>query len=260
MDEKQIEEIHQIIENEYVKSVYQSIVSLKCGEVFAYEALSRVTKARCSMSIGEVFQTASQADCLWELEKLCRKRALKGAVYKPQKAKLFLNVDGNVMLDDQFVSGFTKDKIRKYGLKTNDVVFEITERSDFNNREQMKDLVKHYKKQGFSMALDDFGTGYSGLNRLHDLEPRYVKIDYSLIHDIHKDSSQMSLVEMLVGHSKNMGYSLIAEGIETKEELECVIHLGVEYGQGFYLGMPNDHFLETEAEIVDEIKQYYRKS
>ena len=66
MDEKQIEEIHQIIENEYVKSVYQSIVSLKCGEVFAYEALSRVTKAQCSMSIGEVFQTASQADCLWE--------------------------------------------------------------------------------------------------------------------------------------------------------------------------------------------------
>ena len=110
------------------------------------------------------------------------------------------------------------------------------------------------------LAIDDLGSGYSGLNRLQTIKPEYVKIDYELIHEIHKDKSKKSLVRMLVRYCDDMEYKLIAEGIETEEELKCLINLGVEYGQGFMLQRPNDDYKKLDKKIERKIIELQKKS
>ena len=241
-------EFLEIIRKQRIKPVYQPIISFRKGKIIAYEALSRVTDEYKDVAIDELFQMAHQLGCLWELEKICRSMAMKNAHGKPKNAKLFLNVDGQVILDKEFVKGFTKEKLVQNGIKTSDIVFEITERSDVENRDMLRNLVKHYESQGFAIAIDDIGSGYSGLNRMNYLNPQYIKVDYELVHNIHKSKSQRSIVGLLANHCKEMKYVLIAEGIENKEELECLIQLGVDCGQGYYLAKPKNEFGDISEE------------
>lgn len=260
MEEKRLNEVVKIISNRMLSSVYQPIVSLKDGSVHAYEALSRITYEDAAINIAELFESAGQLGYLWELEKICRTNALKYAAGKPDGVKLFINVDGNVLRDNKFQKGFTKEKLSKCSLKIEDVVFEITERSNFDDQDLVHDIIEHYREQGYEVALDDLGSGYSGLNRLQSIKPGYVKIDYELIHDIHKDKSKKSLVRMLAGHCSDMDYKLIAEGIENEDELKCLIHLGVEYGQGFFLGKPKVSFENIDKAVVKLIGEIQKKN
>ena len=252
-------EVLNIIARKYLKSVYQPIVSLKDGSVLGYEALSRITDKEIKFSIADFFKYASELDCLWEVEKICRTNALNGAGNKPKHTKLFLNVDGNVLQDKQFQTGFTREKLDKYSLSVNDIVFEITERSDFEDSVRMLELMNHYRQQGYQVAIDDLGSGYSGLNRLQMIKPCYIKVDYELIHEIQKDKSKQSLVRMLTRYCNDMNYKLIAEGIETEEELKCLIGLGVEYGQGFLLGKPKEDFEKIKSSVVQMIADFQKK-
>lgn len=247
-----------IISNGYLRSVYQPIVSLKDGMILAYEALSRITLEEATLTIGELFENASKMGCLWELEKICRMNALKNGASKPKDIKLFLNVDGNVLQDSKFEGGFTKEALKKYGLNEKDIVFEITERSSFADVQIVCEILRHYESQGFEVAIDDLGSGYSGLNRLQCIQPGYVKIDYELVHEIHKDKAKRSIVRMLVHHCEEMGHSLIAEGIEKEEELKCLINLGVDYGQGFFLGKPEKDFETISNHVVKTIMKFQK--
>lgn len=259
MEDKQLEEVIKIISEKYLSSVYQPIVSLKDGSIYGYEALSRITYKEAKINIAQLFLLAGKTGYLWELEKICRTNALKYAVKKPKGTKLFINIDGNVLRDIKFQKGFTKEKLDKYSLDIKDIVLEITERSDFDDYDLMRDIINHYREQGYELAMDDLGSGYSGLNRLQIIKPGYVKIDYELIHNINKDKSKKSLVRMLVRHCSDMDYKLIAEGIETEEELKCLINLGVEYGQGFLLSKPKAAFENVDKNIVSLICGYRKK-
>ena len=102
-----IRELEDIIKNKRIYPVFQPIVDLRSGHIFAYEALSRVLGGS-SMEIGELFELACRCRKVWELEAVCRRNALKQAVYMPAGKKLFLNVDPNVILDPKFRSGTTR--------------------------------------------------------------------------------------------------------------------------------------------------------
>ncbi|MGN0436594.1 MAG: EAL domain-containing protein [Wujia sp.] len=258
MKESEIDEIKEIIDNKALYPVYQPIVSLLDGRIVAYEALSRISLENATVSILQLFEGAAVIGRLWELEKLCRTEAIKNATSKPKGVKLFINIDGNLLQDKNFESGFTKEKLEKYSLSAKDIVFEVTERSDFENCEKIRKILKHYESQGYEVALDDLGAGYSGLNRLQNIQPKYVKIDYELIHDIHKDKSKRSLIRMLVHYCDSMGYELIAEGIEKEEELECLINNGVLLGQGYLLGRPEKSFEDVSQKIKNKILHYQK--
>ncbi len=253
LPQKQVDDFFTIIKENKIRSVFQPIVSLKTGEILGYEALSRITLEETTLNIEDLFNISEHLGYLWQLEKACRRTAVKSAGNKPKGKKLFLNVDANVIQDSEFVSGFTKEFLHKHELKSKDVVFEITERHDVDNMELFQKVMKHYENQGFEIAIDDLGSKYSGLNRINYLHPQYIKIDIDLVHNIQSSKSQRSLVGMLVRHCNEMGYMLIAEGIESKEELECLHKLGVHYGQGYYLGKPNSDFLEIDASVKKSI-------
>lgn len=155
-----------ILKEGSINPVYQPIVSLEDGSVFGYEALSRISLTSCTTTIEELFQLASQEKKLWELEKLCRTRALKNAFKKPSHSKLFINVDANVINDPELKSGFTGQKLREYHIDTKDIIIEVTEKSAVNNFETFMASINHYRAQEYKIAIDDYGSGYSSQSSL----------------------------------------------------------------------------------------------
>ena len=235
--------LNYIIKNELIYPVFQPIVSLKDNKIFAYEALSRIADRTIELSITELYEIARKYQRVWELEKICRKKSLLKAKSKPEGIKLFLNVDGNILHEDSFKEGFTKNKINQYGLRPQDVVFEITERVEINHYQSLLSLVNHYQSQGYEIAIDDVGSGYSNLNRIVYTAPKYLKIDMELIRDIHQYKEKRAMVKALVSYCQEVNCLLIAEGVETKQEYICLKDLGVELVQGFYFGKPQPDFL-----------------
>lgn len=259
LNEKKINEFFTIINEKKIKSVFQPIVSLKTGEIVSFEALSRITLDSCTINIEELFKIAHTIGHSWKLDQLCRKCAIKASQQMPSDKKLFINVDANILLDQDFVQGFTKEYLKKYHLNSNNVVFELSEQTSIEDKHLFKQAVRHYRSQGFEIAIDDVGSGYSNLNRINHTQPEYIKLDRELIQDIHLNKDKRTMVEVMVNYCKAMHYKLIVEGIETKEELECLIQLGVEYGQGYYLKKPVDNFDDLLPSIKETIKKLYNK-
>ncbi|HWP80893.1 MAG TPA: GGDEF domain-containing protein [Candidatus Acidoferrum sp.] len=252
MDKEQI--LTEVLFNSSIGTVFQPIVSLETGVVFGYEALSRISIPACEVNIEELFQIAHRQDRLWELEMLCRTKALQHAARQSNRSVLFLNVDGNIIHDPQFRAGFTVEKLREYGVGAGGVVIELTEKSAVADIEGFMSSVSHYKAQGFQIAIDDFGSGYSGLNRVCTLLPKFLKIDINLIRDINKDALKRSAVCSTVEFCRQVGIQVVAEGIETEEELKTVIQLGVNFGQGYYLLRPQPDFQGISPEREQQIR------
>lgn len=259
LNEKKISDFFKIINEKKIKSVFQPIVSLKTGEIISFEALSRITLESCQTNIEELFKIANTLEQSWKLDQLCRKCAIKASQQMPLGKKLFINVDANILLDQDFVQGFTKEYLKKYHLDSNNIVFELSETTSIEDKHLFKQAVRHYRSQGFEIAIDDVGSGYSNLNRINHTQPEYLKLDRELIQDIHLNKDKHTMVEVMVNYCKEMNYKLIVEGIETKEELECLIQLGVEYGQGYYLKKPIDNFDDLLPSVKETIKKLYNK-
>lgn len=253
--------IEEIIKEERISPVYQPIVSLSTGEIFGYEALSRFDLQRNesdTVSTRDIFQTAYQNGQLWDLERLCRKKALEGARHISHGLKLFLNVSPNVIHDNQFRSGFTNKYLNKYGISATDVVFELTEHMAIENMDSFKSVLNHYRRQGYETALDDVGAGESGLNTLLALNPTYLKLDMEIIRDIEKHHNKRSLVKAFVQFANTSDTILIAEGIETEKELAVLSELGVDYGQGFYLGRPEPQLCPLREDVRETLSGLLR--
>ena len=243
-----------ILTEEKIHPVYQPIVSLTDGTIYAYEALTRIDLPDCCFNTEELFRIAEESSRVWELEALCRKKALKNAADKPNNTKLFINVNPNVIRDEKFRSGTTRKYLRKYELAPEDIIFEITERTSIQDDEEtfMK-TINHYTQENYQIAIDDFGAEYAGLNRLCMLKPHFVKIDMSIIRHLHLDSVKHSLVKSFAIFCQDAGIKLIAEGIECREELAALIELGIDYGQGYYLKRPQAKFGKLDSNIRQEI-------
>lgn len=115
--------------------------------------------------------------------------------------------------------------------------------------------MKHYADQGYEIALDDVGAGHSGLNRVVNTTPDYLKADIELVRDIYKDKKKEIMMKLLLDYCNATGAILIAEGIETAQELECLHSLGVHYGQGFFLGKPERAFGNISAESEEILER-----
>lgn len=254
-DKKIKKQLESIMEKSMISAVYQPIVSLRNGEITGYEALSRIQLENCDFSVEEMFEYAEQFNHLWMLEYICRKKAIKGARKDIGNRKLFLNVDPNIIRDERFKEGMTKSYLDRYGISPDNIVFEISERTNIEKVEPFQNTIAHYKKQNYQIAIDDFGKGYAQINRIFFLQPQFVKLDISLVKNIDKDSVKSSLIEGFIRFCHDYQITVIAEGIETKQELKKLIQLGVDLGQGYLLGRPNAKMRDLPASIAEMIQR-----
>lgn len=243
-----------VLNNKQIMTVFQPIISLRNGSIYGYEALSRGPENTSMQSPNILFECAEKYGKLWELELLCRVTAIETVYNLNTKIRLFLNVNPQVIHDEKFKQGFTKEYLNYYNMDPENIIFEITERGSVNNIPDFIKTVDNYKKQFYKIAIDDAGAGYSGLNMISDIHPHFLKLDMNLIRDVDKDTTKQALIKSLTEFASLTNTQLIAEGIETNGELSKLIDIGVHFGQGFYMQKPNANILPLKDDIIFAIK------
>lgn len=252
-DNKMVNQLNQIISNSDIRIVFQPIISLRDGSVLGYEALSRGPAGTPLQNPDALFGVAAECEKLWELEQLCRTKALEAAFKNGLSFQLFLNVNPDVIHDEKFKQGFTKEYLKNYNIDPSNIYFEISEKNAVDDLVGFKKTIQHYKNQNYKIAIDDAGAGYSGLNLITDVHPHYIKLDMKLVRDIDQDAYKKSLVKSLYDFCCLTDIALIAEGIETEGEMRALIEIGVHYGQGYYIQYPKSDIVAIESHVIDMV-------
>lgn len=231
-------QLQELLINEEVTTVYQPIINMIDKTKVGFEALSRGPEGSAFQSPMDLFTTAEEANLVFELDRLCRRRAIRNAVGLPPGAKLFVNVMPSAMYDPAFQGDRLRRMLEEVELTPSQVVFELTENYVIENYSVFGDAIQNFTNDGFSIAIDDIGAGYSGLERMANLRPRYLKFDIELIRGIDSSYVRREMVKALKVLADKMEATVIAEGIERKEEMETLLELGITYGQGFLFARP----------------------
>ena len=221
-----------------ITSVYEPIVDVSTRTVFGYEALARGPEGSELHSPAALFATASEEDLLFQLDGLCRQSALHGARDLPGGAKLFLNVRPTTIHDPNFRAEALCRTLDRCRLRPTDLVFEISEQESIGNFSIFREVRDYYRKLGFQIALDDTGSGYSSLEAVMELSPDFIKVDRTFVHRIDEDPARQELLRALRSVADRIGSRIIAEGLDTLEELQMLGKLGIPYGQGWLFGKP----------------------
>jgi EAL domain-containing protein (putative c-di-GMP-specific phosphodiesterase class I)/CheY-like chemotaxis protein len=228
------EQFRDILVKRQIETVYQPIVELSTGQVFAYEALSRGPIESSFESPEVLFDYALKTDQVWSLEKICMGNSASGFAGRTS-GKLFVNVETELI--HELKSRGTE--VLQPLLQIQDgVVLEITERAAIRDYNLFRESVSVLRGLGFKIAIDDAGSGYASLQSIAELKPNFLKISNYLVTGLHEDSIKRDVVDMLVRLALRIDAQTVAEGIETEDELAAIRRLGVTYGQGFLLGRP----------------------
>ncbi|XOV79915.1 MAG: EAL domain-containing protein [Aestuariibacter sp.] len=206
---------------------------------YGHEALFRMRDNNGTIiPPGHVFGIAAKSDLLFALDLTARRSAIEHAAKAKLRSKVFVNFDPSSIYDPSYCLRTTAAAIDEAGINVSDVVFEVTETNKAKDLAHLKGILAFYRSAGFKVALDDIGAGWSGLTMLNELSPDYVKIDMALVRDIHLKPKQQTIVRHLVEIAKENGIKIIAEGIEVKEEAQCLSEFQVDFMQGYLFGKP----------------------
>jgi diguanylate cyclase (GGDEF)-like protein len=246
-------ELRTTLENRMIKTVFQPIVALSTGSIIGYEALSRGPQGSKLESPDALFRAAEKFNKVWELDFLCRDKALEAAVKLPADKMLFINVDPQIIKDVRFQRGMTREILDKYHMDASNIIFEITEKTAVDDYKNFREVLDNYTSQGYKIAIDDTGSGYSGLKLMAETRPQFIKIDMDLVRDIDKDALKQALMKALQEFSVVTNMRIIAEGIETIDELNTLISIGIPFGQGYFLQRPAPEFLDIASNVTEII-------
>jgi EAL domain-containing protein (putative c-di-GMP-specific phosphodiesterase class I) len=215
---------------------FQPIVDARTHGLFGYEALMRSPEPSLP-DPGAVLGAAERLDRLPDLGR--RVRTLSAAAFEtaPAQSLLFVNLHTVDLLDpDLFAAEAPLTKIASR------VVLEVTERAALDGVKDLMSRMAKLRAMGFRIAIDDLGAGYAGLSSFVAVEPEFVKLDMSLVRDVHKSAIRQRVVGSLTALCAELGLHIIAEGIETAEERDAVCALGCDLLQGYFFAKPGRPF------------------
>ncbi len=243
------DKLRKILDNNELSYNFQPIVSAKTGKIFAYEALMR-TRKEIGLEPTDVLELAARQDRLYEVEHYTFFNVIKIMQEHAdtfEDRRLFLNSIPTVIIKE----GEFDELLEKYRDVMKHLVIEITE-NGMQSEESCQVVHKYMKKSGCELALDDYGTGYSNATTLLNNSPHYLKLDHSMIMGIDSDLKKQHLVSNYINFAKNHNMMILAEGVETAEELQMVIQLGCHLIQGFYTARPNAEILDSIPKNIEE--------
>jgi diguanylate cyclase (GGDEF)-like protein len=246
-------ELDQIIDNMLIDYQFQPIVDSVNGDIFAYEALMR-PKGDTIQDPASLISLARASSRLHQIEKITFFKALeefsKLRMAEATDCRLFINSISNQVLTNEDMLELEK----RYSRYLSRVVVEITE-EEKGDSEAMALKLDFMNKNNQKLALDDFGMGYSNESIMLDYSPDFIKIDMSLIRNIHSDEKRQSITSKLIAYGKSAGIKMLAEGVEKKEELEYLLRAGIDFVQGFYICRPmSEPPLELTSIKVDIVE------
>jgi EAL domain-containing protein (putative c-di-GMP-specific phosphodiesterase class I)/CheY-like chemotaxis protein len=211
---------------------FQPILTRNGQEVYGHEVLLRSDEPNMTDPV-QVLEAAELLGSLDELGRVIRQRAVEAFVQLPSEGLMFVNLHPRDLADPAlFLATEPLSSI------AGRVVLEITERSSLDKLDKVAERVAALRRMGFRIAIDDLGAGYAGLTTLAQLEPEIVKLDMSLVRDLHTNHTKRKVVRSMTQLAREIGALVVAEGVETEEELEAVVDLGCDFVQGFYFARP----------------------
>lgn len=217
---------------------FQPIVSSN-GQLYGYEALLRSDEPSLPHP-GAVLDAAERLGRLGDLSRRIRQRTFAALSKAEGEAwSFFLNLHPNDLTDD----GLLNDLSQHPSLASR-IVLEVTERAALEKVPEARERISELRRTGCRIAIDDLGAGYAGLSSFVQLEPEVVKLDMSLVRDADKSSVKRRLIRSLTEACKDLGYSVVGEGVETDAERDVLIELGCDLLQGYRFGRPDRPFVQ----------------
>lgn len=213
-------------------AAHQPIISWTERTVYAYEVLMR-NREPSLQEPAAFLGAAERLGRLHELGRLAR-RGSAGLLARHPGLTLFVNLHTYDLADEQLYSPQAE-----LGPFSDRVVLEITERTALENVPDFQERVGRLRAAGYRIAVDDLGSGYAGLSSIALLEPDFVKLDMSLVRDLNRQQTNQKLVAAMIRLTRDLGKSLIAEGVETEQERDTLVRLGVDLMQGYLFGRPH---------------------
>lgn len=225
--------IESMIDQKLVEPHFQGLINFYTEDYFAFESLIRVAPTLPAIRPDQLFSMAENEGYLLEFDKLCVQQAIADFSRYQLPGHVFVNILpinlGKILPEITHTNN---------ALPLQGIVFEISEKHPLPNIDELKEYIKTLRQHGALIAIDDLGAGHSGLITWAEIKPDFVKIDRHFISNIHNDSIKREFVRSIVEIAKGLRCKVIAEGIETIEELNVLHHLGIHLGQGFLLHRP----------------------
>jgi len=223
-------EIERFVAGDGLSIVFQPVMDLRTNEIAGVEALARFRSLPLRPP-NEWFAEAVRLELGVQLELASVRQALRALADLPEPAYLSINCSHHAAVSPQLALLLSVDAPR--------VVLEITEHEAVDDYDTLIRGLAGLREQGVRVAIDDAGAGFASLRHTLQIAPDIVKLDISLTRNIDTDHARQALASALVQFADEMEITIVAEGIETPEELAELVQLGVHYGQGFYLAKPS---------------------
>lgn len=254
-DYRKVKNFFRVLDENSFMYHFQPIVSAKDGSIVAYEALMR-TDRKFGLSPLQIIDMAKKYDRLYDIEHATMFNVL-GQLSQNQgffkKRKMFINAIPSSFLSYEDWSRL----LEEYGELMEKVVIELTEQTDTSD-EKLDYLINRLRQHKVEMAIDDYGTGYSNTSRLIRHDPKYIKLDHSLISGIDTNTKLRSIVSKLIDMMHSNGFLVLAEGVETTDEMRVLSGMHADLFQGFYISRPKPFFInEISEDVRSEIIRYH---
>jgi EAL domain-containing protein (putative c-di-GMP-specific phosphodiesterase class I) len=213
----------------------------KDGSVFGAEALVRWQKADGTVIMpGDFIETLEHARLIQKLDVyMCEHAIRQLSEWKQENRNLTISV--NMSAIDFYsidVDEILRQLLEKYGVESSSLRLEITETALLVDPAKSNAVVSHLRDKGFKVEIDDFGKGYSSLSLLKTIRADILKIDMHFLQEIREDHRSCVILSSIIRMAESLGMDIIAEGVETEEQLKTLIDMGCAYFQGYHFSRP----------------------
>jgi len=221
---------------------FQPKIDLASGRLCSVEALLRWNHPlRGAVSPGDFIPLAEERGLIvpigrWVVQAACRQiRRWRDAGFTP--VPVAVNLSARQFASDTLVADI-EDALTRYDVSPSELEFELTESALMAEPDRAAEVLERLGRMGIGIAIDDFGTGYSSLSYLKRFRARQVKIDRSFIHGLPGDRDDVAITQAVIAMAHSLGLGVVAEGVETSDQLETLRAMGCDQAQGFLLGRP----------------------
>ena len=248
----------QVLEHKSLYALYQPIINLEKSVVHAHEALIRGPRDTPLHTPDALFHAADQEHLRFELEYSALSAILKNWGSQHAPGRLFVNISATAFMRmfNAWGTDHLAHLVTRRGVLPRELVLEITEHERVADMDALAAAVTSIRTTGVSLALDDFGDGRSSLRLWSQIKPEIVKIDRYFIHQLSAQGDKLKTVQALQQIASTFGSALVAEGIETAEDLRVLRDLGIPYGQGYLLGYPDQApSCQVDGEVLRTLQE-----
>ncbi|MEJ2142825.1 MAG: EAL domain-containing protein, partial [Gammaproteobacteria bacterium] len=246
--------IHKALEEDLFVLHYQPVIEINSGRIVHYEALLRMNDDGELIFPSAFLDTAERFNLIHEIDKWVLRKAIEAqanSIKTGQPVSIAINLSGRHFGHHE-VMHLVQSAIKEYNADPASIIFEVTETAAVENINQARNFIESLRGLGCRFALDDFGIGYSSFHYLKNLPVDMIKIDGGFVRNLHLNEFDRIIVKAMSDLANGMNITTVAEFVENEEICVLLGKLGVDYGQGYHLGMPDPQFAHQTKQVISE--------